>query len=302
MTRATPAEQLEEAVGVTGQTLSTQILQRAPFVAMRLASATRREDGMMGAMPTEDALLVTLNLRSNPPYRLWVSGREVTVAPVRAGTTILYDLTQDPIACVHEPFDCVSFHIPRAALDAVADDAGVPRADSLRLATGAQVDDAVIRGLGSSLLPALAQPHQANRLFVEHVAMALHLHIAQEYCDMAARPSRRPGTLASWQERRAKELLSAHLDGEVSIDELARQCGLSRSHFMRAFTRTTGQPPHRWLVARRIERARDLLARSNLSIGDIATRVGFADQSHFTRVFGSVVGFTPSVWRRIYRR
>jgi AraC family transcriptional regulator len=302
MTR-TGAAQLGEAVGVSGPpTLSTQILQRPPFVAMRLASATRRENGMMSALPTEDAFLVILNLRSNPPYRLWVEGREVPVAPVRAGTTVMYDLKLDPVASVSEPFDCLAFHIPRAALDAVADDAGVRRVDTLRLATGAQIDDAVIRGLGSSLLPAFDQPERANRLFVEHVALALQVHIAQAYGGMAPSSSRRRGTLASWQERRAKELLSAHLNGEVSINEVARQCGLSRSHFMRAFTRTTGQPPHRWLIARRIESARDLLLRSTLPIADIATRLGFADQSHFTRVFGSVVGHTPSAWRRINRR
>src|SRR5688572_29023643 len=108
MARLTYAKELGESVGVPGPpTLSTQILLRAPFVAMRLTSAIRRADGMTTPMPIEDALIVTLNLRSNPPYRLWVEGREVPVAPVRAGTSILYDLKLAPVAEIVEPFDCV---------------------------------------------------------------------------------------------------------------------------------------------------------------------------------------------------
>jgi AraC family transcriptional regulator len=104
--------------------------------------------------------------------------------------------------------------------------------------------------------------------------------------------------LAPWQERRAKELLSACFDGDISLTELARECNLSRSHFARAFRQTTGQPPHRWLLDRRMERAKDLLLRSTLTLADIAIACGFADQSHFTRVFSALFATSPGVWRR----
>jgi AraC family transcriptional regulator len=108
----------------------------------------------------------------------------------------------------------------------------------------------------------------------------------------------RRGGLAPWQERRAKELLIAHLDGEISLRELAREADLSRSHFARAFKETTGLPPHRWLVSKRIERAQEILINSTLSLVEVARLTGFADQSHFTRVFTSTVGISPGEWRR----
>jgi len=109
------------------------------------------------------------------------------------------------------------------------------------------------------------------------------------------------GRLAPWLERRAKDIMRAHLDGALSIAQLADECGLSRSHFARSFKRTTGTPPHRWLLAQRIDKATQLLLKSESSITDIALACGFADQSHFTRVFVSTVGMSPGVWRRVQK-
>ena len=79
---------------------------------------------------------------------------------------------------------------------------------------------------------------------------------------------------------------------------LAEECGLSPRHFARAFRQSTGVPPHRWLMRHRVQRAKELLRRQALSLADIALRCGFADQSHFTRVFSREVGFSPGQWRR----
>src|SRR5262245_6465147 len=107
------------------------------------------------------------------------------------------------------------------------------------------------------------------------------------------------GRLAPWLERRAKDIMRAHLDGALSIAQLAAECGLSRSHFARSFKRTTGTPPHRWLLAQRIAKATELLLKSESSITDIALACGFADQSHFTRIFVASVGMSPGAWRRV---
>ena len=100
-------------------------------------------------------------------------------------------------------------------------------------------------------------------------------------------------------ERRAKELMRAHLGEGFSLSRLAMECGLSTRHFARAFRLSTGMPPHRWLVRARVERAQELLRTRTLSLIDVAMFSGFADQSHFTRVFKGVVGVTPGAWRRI---
>ncbi len=128
--------------------------------------------------------------------------------------------------------------------------------------------------------------------------MGLLIHLASRYGGIRFDPAATGGGLAPWQERRAKEMLVAQLDGELSIEDLARECDLSRSHFARAFKKSTGQPPHRWLMARRLERAQELLATSSKSVGEIAVTCGFADQSHFTRVFMELHQLPPGQWRR----
>ena len=98
-------------------------------------------------------------------------------------------------------------------------------------------------------------------------------------------------------ERRAKELMSANLNEDLSLSRLAIECGLSTRHFARAFRLSTGMPPHRWLVRLRVERAKELLQTRALALIDVAMFSGFADQSHLTRVFKAVVGVTPGAWR-----
>jgi AraC family transcriptional regulator len=104
--------------------------------------------------------------------------------------------------------------------------------------------------------------------------------------------------LAPWQARRATERFSAHLDGSVSLKEVAQECRLSVSHFSRAFRRTMGVAPHAWLLTLRIDAAKDQLRDRRMSLSDVALACGFADQSHLTRVFTRLVGISPGAWRR----
>ena len=112
--------------------------------------------------------------------------------------------------------------------------------------------------------------------------LALGVHIAQTYGGM--RPVSRPvrGGLAPWQEQRAKEILRANLHG-VPLKEVARECGLSVSHFSHAFRRTLGVAPHNWLIEQRIVLSKEKLRDDRLPLTDVAAECGFCDQSHFER-------------------
>jgi AraC family transcriptional regulator len=106
------------------------------------------------------------------------------------------------------------------------------------------------------------------------------------------------GGLAPWQVQLARQLLLGDLSAEHPVKQVAAHCGLSRSHFEKAFKVSVGTPPHRWLVRQRVQRATEMLEHTNDGIGSIAASCGFTDQSHFTRVFGAVVGSSPAAWRR----
>ena len=275
--------------------LKTRVLKKSAVAIMRVTSNTGDHE-KTAPLPFEDAYVFGLELR-DASHAVWVDGRQAYAGLVKRGTGLAIDLNHRIEGIPAPAFDTVHMHIPHGALDGIIDDQETPGARVLREPSGV-LDDPTIRNIGAILLPALEQPEQANRLFVDYITLALLAHLAHRYGETPMEPRLRRGGLASWQERRVKELLTTRLDGEISLEELAREAGLTRSHFARAFKVTTGQPPHRWLMARRIERAEDFLANSRLSLAEIATLCGFASQSHFTRVFANATGQSPGDWRR----
>jgi transcriptional regulator GlxA family with amidase domain len=92
--------------------------------------------------------------------------------------------------------------------------------------------------------------------------------------------------------------MNERIESDISLVELANECRLSRSHFARAFKKTTGQSPHVWLMQRRVQNAKRLLTESESAISDIALACGFSDQSHLTKVFSKLTGAPPGAWRR----
>jgi AraC-like DNA-binding protein len=78
----------------------------------------------------------------------------------------------------------------------------------------------------------------------------------------------------------------------------SQTCGPSRGYFIRGFKKTTGKAPHQWILSQRVECARGLLMKTDMSLADVALACGFADQGHFTRVFFGATGLPPGAWRR----
>ena len=94
------------------------------------------------------------------------------------------------------------------------------------------------------------------------------------------------------------DYIEHHLDGPLTLSELAAFAGLSVFHFLRCFKQCAGMPPHAYVRRRRIERAKQLLARGEATIAEVAFRCGFSDQSSFARTFHRVAGVTPREFRR----
>jgi AraC family transcriptional regulator len=268
---------------------------------------SRAAGPVTGRVANDDAYVVTLHLRPRPPGIIVAEGRRIRAENFRAGNAGIVDLRMQLVSEYGGPFHYISFYLKRQALDAFVADAGAPRIGDLRHRPGIGFADPVVRHLLLSIRPSLErtslernEPPALTTVFVDHVAMALVSHMASAYGGMQA-PRLPEGGLTSWQERRAKELLDAGLDGAVTLAELAGACKLSARHFARAFRRSTGQSPHKWLVERRLEKATGLLELSPLSLREIAAACGFSSQSHFARAFRQATGTSPGAWRRGHR-
>lgn len=276
-------------------------LQMAEITATRMCW-TKSESATPFRFERKPGYMICLHRRSLPPRPYWIDGRPVSRMPIDGGQFFLLDRNQEHEALTYGgPADCISLYTSREAIVRFQEEHELRPFGALRAAGGQALEDHVIKNLGEGLLPSLERPDAASQLFVDYVALALLAHLTAFYGEKPTVIHPIRGGLAAWQERRTKEMLLAHIDGKLGVADLALQCGLSRSHFARAFRATTGMPPHKWLQARRIELAQDLLRNSSLSLEKIAERCGFTDQSHFTRSFSRTLGVTPGEWRRSSR-
>jgi AraC family transcriptional regulator len=106
------------------------------------------------------------------------------------------------------------------------------------------------------------------------------------------------GGLSPWQIRKVTSYVEAHLDRPIRNEDLATIVRLNPSHFGRAFRNSFGEPPHEYVIRRRVERAQGLMLSTDASLSEIALDCGLADQSHLTRLFRRIVGDSPRAWRR----
>jgi transcriptional regulator GlxA family with amidase domain len=114
----------------------------------------------------------------------------------------------------------------------------------------------------------------------------------------AAMPEQARGGLAPWQIRKVTSHVEANLARSIRNEDLAALVRLNPSHFGRAFRNSFGEPPHEYVIRRRVERAQGLMLSTDASLSEIALDCGLADQSHLTRLFRRFAGESPRAWRR----
>jgi AraC family transcriptional regulator len=150
----------------------------------------------------------------------------------------------------------------------------------------------------SQIVTTLAQEVEdgfADRILVESLGTALCIRLARHFVGRLQLPT--GGSLSPERLQRVGDYVEAHLDDDLSLTVLADIACLSPYHFSRSFKQATGVGPQRYVIQRRLERAKGLMRRTNLPLALIAQEVGFADQSHLTSIFRREIGVTPGRYR-----
>jgi AraC family transcriptional regulator len=265
-------------------------------LAVTRLTCMRQDRDLTASIEPEAAFNVTYRLKDVEEHEFWSNGRMRYARGFAAGTVNAIDLSEDPRSRARGPVDTLQFYVRKEALDDLAYERGASPVPTLRALPDAS--DPILGSMCGLLLSAPPELAQTNPLFVDQVTLSLLTYFAEGYGGMHLPSPPANGSLASWQERRAKEIMHSRLAARLTIADIARECRLTPSYFAKAFRRTTGMSPHQYLTHVRVQEAKTLLLSSTLPLTDIALICGFGDQSYFTRVFTRWVGASPGAWRR----
>lgn len=157
--------------------------------------------------------------------------------------------------------------------------------------------DELLEQLAKSLIAEFEQTSPADGVYADSLAHTLIVHLIKKYSGTRIRPQTARHGLPQRTLARVVEFIDAHLGEDLSLRTIAQVAEMSPSYFLTMFKRSTGLAPHQYLMAKRIDRARALLTETKLPIVDVASQVGFADQSHLTRLMRRHTGLTPRLMR-----
>jgi AraC family transcriptional regulator len=163
--------------------------------------------------------------------------------------------------------------------------------------------DPLIKHLVLGIRDALGEADPTSATYADYLARAMAARLLRGHSDATQQVLSQPRAdgLNRRQLARAVDFIEANLGQALALQEIAAASGLSPVHFARQFKRTMGMAPHQYVMWARVERAKRLLAQTDLAIAQVAFECGFSHQEHLTRIFRRLSGTTPSLFRRAAR-
>ena len=158
--------------------------------------------------------------------------------------------------------------------------------------------DPIVSAAVAAITGEARQQALGSALYVEAVATQLAVRLLRNYAEMTFREPSGKGRLSPAQIRRLTEYIDSRLHEQLNLETLAAVAGVGVWTFTRHFRESFDRTPHAYVIERRVDRARRLLAQSSLPIKEIASVCGFADQAHMTRIFQMQLHTTPAALRR----
>jgi AraC family transcriptional regulator len=207
-----------------------------------------------------------------------------------AGTLHVTGPSQLLIAEFLAPCDFIHFHVSSDYLRKCQNAAGGGLTAPMPDLHDFMVRDPLAELLGRTLA---GSGNTRDGLYAESVGQTFVMHIARMELSRST-----ASALPKWRLKRVQEYINAHLDETLSLADLAAVAGLSRMHFAGQFRAATGYSPHDYLLYQRIENAKSILSSTDMPLVEVALRVGFQAQPHFSTVFKRLTGQSPARWRR----
>lgn len=193
--------------------------------------------------------------------------------------------------------DCVHLHLSPDRMEQLIG-SDVTKGQPLEVLPNMLAADDALTFIGRACAAELRQPGIAGRALMESLAVNLGVRLLRHYSSMSKLSAENNHAMAPYRLQLAREFIEAYLGEDIGLSEIAGAAGLSVFHFSRCFRTSTGRSPYRYLVERRIAKAKDLLRNSSLAVSQIALICGFSSQQHLASTFTKLVGSSPGRYRR----
>src|SRR5271155_5647005 len=172
------------------------------------------------SIPSEKAYVVSLHLNhvNSGEWELWTDNKYTRTGVWPVGGVAMCDLESNSSIRNPGPIDWIHYHVPRATLDSLTDDAGMPRVNRLQCIYG--TSDPILHHLTQLVLPCLNRPEMFSQLFVDSFTMMVCSYLVGQYAQNRKAIPEIKGGLAPWQKRRVGELFQKPLNGELKLQNL----------------------------------------------------------------------------------
>jgi AraC family transcriptional regulator len=263
----------------------------AEWSSLRLDRSSTQPGELVEYRPTSNTVVLATGakrtieviLANTAPRHMEVSPGQVHILPANVPVGIR----------LFEPAENIVVTLNRRLLTEVKAGQGDLNVE-LRSAFG--LDDGLIRQLVYALEEEADAPDADSR-YVQSLGAALAAHLVRKYATQAKERSPYPRRVMKPGLAEVLDYIDQNIDGRLTLPKLAEVARLSVFALVRSFKTSTGLPPHRYILRKRVERAKVLLSDAALSVADVALRCGFGDQSAFTTTFRRLTSQTPSAYR-----
>jgi AraC family transcriptional regulator len=195
--------------------------------------------------------------------------------------------------------ECLGIYLDPGLVERAAHDAD--SAGRFEVVARSNPRDHLVSRVGLALMAEMSGEAPGARLYAESLANVLAVHVLRNYTAAGGEPRGFKGGLSGRRLRGVLSYIAENHGNELTLEDLASEAAMSTFHFAREFKRATGTTPHQHLIRFRVERAKALLAESQLPLAEVGLRTGFSHQSHFTRLFRRLTGTTPQSYRLMSR-
>jgi AraC family transcriptional regulator len=240
---------------------------------------------------------------------LSLASRPVRLLQIQGGKTYtgLYSKGDISITPARVPFFArwdgedhyLQIRIASGFIQTVAREALAINPDRLELLTEFRIRDPQIEAIGTMLLTELQQGNLSSRLYIESLANVLAVHLIRQYTATKPQVPIYEGGLPERQLLQILDYIHEHLHRDIKLADLAGLLGISQFHFSHLFKQSLGKAPYQYLLQQRVERAKQLLKKSDRPIMEIALLCGFNSHSHLSKQFRQLAGITPKAYRAL---